>query len=160
MLDIIIRKHTQKKHNKTWALLQTTGGKTNRTSFSCGNRNGHYNTELRTEGWPTWTPPKHRGWTQLLAKGMQFLLLVRLSSLPIYTVKICKYWTLQEDVSFVLKTIETDGFFSIYNFWYFQLYSTIAMGATSHRNRYGTFLNQSQIKKIKKLLKFSFIWYN
>jgi len=28
--------------------LQTTGGKTNRTSYFCRNRNGHYNTELRT----------------------------------------------------------------------------------------------------------------
>jgi hypothetical protein len=34
--------------NKTWALLQTTGGKTNRASFLCGNRNGHHNTEHRT----------------------------------------------------------------------------------------------------------------
>ena len=35
--------------NKTWALLQTTACfKTNGTSFSCGNRNGHHNTELRT----------------------------------------------------------------------------------------------------------------
>jgi len=32
--------------NKTWALLQTTGGKPNRTSFLCWNRNGHHNTEL------------------------------------------------------------------------------------------------------------------
>jgi len=30
---------------KTW---QTTGGKTNRTSFLCGNRNEHHNTEIRT----------------------------------------------------------------------------------------------------------------
>jgi hypothetical protein len=34
--------------NKTCALLQTTEVKTNRTSFSCENRNGHHNTELRT----------------------------------------------------------------------------------------------------------------
>jgi len=34
--------------NKTWALLQTTGIQTNRTSFLCGNRNRHHNTELRT----------------------------------------------------------------------------------------------------------------
>jgi hypothetical protein len=30
--------------NTTWAILQ----KMNRTSFLCGNRNGHHNTELRT----------------------------------------------------------------------------------------------------------------
>jgi hypothetical protein len=29
-------KHTKRKYNKTWALLQATRGKTNRTSFSCG----------------------------------------------------------------------------------------------------------------------------
>jgi len=34
--------------NKTWALLQTTGGKDERTSFLCGKRNVHHNTELRT----------------------------------------------------------------------------------------------------------------
>ena len=34
--------------NKTRALLQTTRGKTNRTSFLCGNRNGHHNTDLGT----------------------------------------------------------------------------------------------------------------
>jgi len=33
--------------NKTWALLQKTGGKANQTSFSCGNRSGHGNTDLR-----------------------------------------------------------------------------------------------------------------
>jgi hypothetical protein len=32
--------------NKTLALLQTTGGKTNQTSFSCGNPNGYHNSEL------------------------------------------------------------------------------------------------------------------
>jgi len=31
---------------KTWALLQTTGGKDEPTSFVCGNRNVHDNTEL------------------------------------------------------------------------------------------------------------------
>jgi hypothetical protein len=34
--------------NKTRALLQTTGGKDDRTSVLYGNRNGHHNTELRT----------------------------------------------------------------------------------------------------------------
>ena len=57
------RRKTKQKHNtiyighhntqtntnngiKTWALLQTTGGIDNRTSFLCGNLNGHRNTEL------------------------------------------------------------------------------------------------------------------
>ena len=34
--------------NKTWVLLQTTGGEDDRLSFLCGNRNGHHNMELRT----------------------------------------------------------------------------------------------------------------
>jgi uncharacterized protein (DUF2345 family) len=34
--------------NKTGALLQKLEGKTNRTSFLCGNHNGHHNTGLRT----------------------------------------------------------------------------------------------------------------
>ena len=34
--------------NKTWALLQTTGGEDDPNDFLCGNRNGHHNTELRT----------------------------------------------------------------------------------------------------------------
>ena len=34
--------------NETWTLLQTSGGKTNGILFSCRNRNGHQNTELRT----------------------------------------------------------------------------------------------------------------
>ena len=79
--------NTHKKHNKTWALLQTTRGKTNRTSFSCGNRNGHHNTELWTEGYiigqhkklkrlATRTPPKYRGWALVLTKCIQFLILV------------------------------------------------------------------------------------
>ena len=34
--------------NKTWALLQTTGGKEEPSIVLCGNRNGHDNTELRT----------------------------------------------------------------------------------------------------------------
>ena len=34
--------------NKTWALLQTTGGKDEPNIVSCGNGNGHHNTELRT----------------------------------------------------------------------------------------------------------------
>jgi hypothetical protein len=33
--------------NKTWSLLQTTGGKTNRISFSCRNLYEHYETEIR-----------------------------------------------------------------------------------------------------------------
>ena len=34
------------KVNKTWALLQTTGGKEEPNIILCGNRNGHHNTEL------------------------------------------------------------------------------------------------------------------
>jgi hypothetical protein len=34
--------------NRTWSLLQTSGVKTNRTSFLCINRSGHPNTKLRT----------------------------------------------------------------------------------------------------------------
>ena len=34
-------------HNKTWALLQTTGGKGEPNISLCGNRNGQDNTELR-----------------------------------------------------------------------------------------------------------------
>ena len=37
-----------KINNKTRALLQTTGGKYERTSLVCGYLKGHYNTELRT----------------------------------------------------------------------------------------------------------------
>jgi len=35
--------------NKTWALLQTTGGKDEPNIVLCGNRNGSHNTELRTK---------------------------------------------------------------------------------------------------------------
>jgi len=34
--------------NKTWALLQTTGGKDESNIVLCGNGKGHHNTELRT----------------------------------------------------------------------------------------------------------------
>ena len=43
--------HTQtntNNANKTCALLQTTADESNRTLFSCGNRNGHHNSELGT----------------------------------------------------------------------------------------------------------------
>ena len=36
------------KVNKTWAFLQTTGGKDEPNIALCGNRNGHHNTKLRT----------------------------------------------------------------------------------------------------------------
>ena len=34
--------------NKTWAFLQTTGGKDELNIILCGNHNGHHNTEPRT----------------------------------------------------------------------------------------------------------------
>ena len=34
--------------NKTWALLQTTGGKDEPNIVLCGNGKGHHNRELRT----------------------------------------------------------------------------------------------------------------
>ena len=37
-----------KNVDKTWALLQTTGGKDEPNIVVCGNGNGHHNTELRT----------------------------------------------------------------------------------------------------------------
>jgi hypothetical protein len=46
MLDIIIRKQTQItliRHEPSYKQLEV---KTNRTSFLCGNRNGHHNREL------------------------------------------------------------------------------------------------------------------
>ena len=47
---ICVRHHyTQANINKTWALLQTTGGKDEPNIVLCGNRNGSHNTELRTK---------------------------------------------------------------------------------------------------------------
>ena len=51
---------TYDRTTKTWTLLQTLGVKTNRTSFLCGNRSGHHNTELN-----------------VFAKGNQSLFLIR-----------------------------------------------------------------------------------
>ena len=34
--------------NKTWALVQTTGGKDKPNIVICGNRNGHHKTKLST----------------------------------------------------------------------------------------------------------------
>jgi len=43
------RRQTKQKHNKRYEHSYTQlVGKANRTSFICGNRSGHYNTELRT----------------------------------------------------------------------------------------------------------------
>ena len=72
LLDTTMRKHTPThthKVNKTWSLLQPTGGKSELTIVLCGNRNGHHNTELRTwkhrtgrhkklKRWPIGIPPK------------------------------------------------------------------------------------------------------
>ena len=66
--------------NKTCVLLQTTGGKDEPNNVLCGNRNEHHNIEPRTyrhvigqhkklKRWATRTPPKKRGWTQVLTKG-------------------------------------------------------------------------------------------
>jgi len=85
---------------KTWALLESIRSK---DVPNIGNSNGHHNTELTTQTtvtnlitqtifvtrhrtktqhrklnrWTTRTPPTNRGWTQVLAKGKQFLLLIR-----------------------------------------------------------------------------------
>ena len=40
-----MRKQTQIRHEASYKQLEVT---TNSTSFLCGNRNGHHNTELRT----------------------------------------------------------------------------------------------------------------
>jgi hypothetical protein len=44
-------------------ILQTTGGKDDRTSFLCGNRTGHHNTEPRTQRQTTWHHKKLKRWT-------------------------------------------------------------------------------------------------
>ena len=46
VLDTTMQTNTNNV-NKTWALLQTTGGKDEQNIVLCRNRNGHYNTELR-----------------------------------------------------------------------------------------------------------------
>jgi hypothetical protein len=74
--------------NKTWDLLQTTGGKnepnivfmrkSQRTSqHETQNVKTHNRTTQKLKRWATRTPPKKRGWTQVLVKGKQFLLLIR-----------------------------------------------------------------------------------
>ena len=73
--------------NKTCVILQTTGAKTNRTSFLCGNRNVHHNTELRTYTLNRTTrktkkmsntdPTKKPGVNSCVEKGKQFLILIR-----------------------------------------------------------------------------------
>jgi len=48
-------------------------------------------TKISTENWKRWatqTPPKKRGWTQILAKIKQFLLLTRLLSCYSYS-RVC-----------------------------------------------------------------------
>ena len=69
--------------NKTWALLQTAGGKEETNIVFCGNRNGHHNTGLGTlrhiiwqhtkknnkKKWARRTPPKKkRECIQMLAR--------------------------------------------------------------------------------------------
>jgi hypothetical protein len=59
--------------------------KTNRTSLLCGNRNGQHGTKnVKTQNRATLkkrrntdSTKKNRGWTQVLVKGKQFLLLIR-----------------------------------------------------------------------------------
>ena len=95
-------------------LQQTHGGQDEPIYLSMRNRNGHHNTELRTQRhtigqhkkmkrWATRTQPKNRKWTQVLAKGKQFLLLIRHPSCYSYIhsrmkvlftlfVFVCDYW--------------------------------------------------------------------
>ena len=73
--------------NKTWPSHKQLEANTNRTSLPCANHNGQHNTEPRTQRHTTGQhkktktiintyPTKNRGWTQVLAKGKQFLLLI------------------------------------------------------------------------------------
>ena len=89
--NMSIRKQKNIKLNKTWALLQTTGGKTNCTSFLCRNPNEHRKTKLRTSKHimgqqkilktrATRTPPKKPVVNSGVREGKQFLLLIRYPS--------------------------------------------------------------------------------
>ena len=78
--------HTNTKNvNKTCGLLQTTGGKVEPNIIllrKSGRTSKHVKTQNRTtqkklKRLATQTQPKNRGWTQVLAKSKQFMLLIR-----------------------------------------------------------------------------------
>jgi len=49
VLDTTIRKQTQTTRTRHAPSYKQLTANTNRTSFSCGNLNGHHNSELRTQ---------------------------------------------------------------------------------------------------------------
>ena len=101
ILDITVRKHTQ-THNKTWDLLQTIWDKDEPSivymrKWQQTSQHGTQNVKTHTmtahtnkqkqkqtiKEQKTRTSQKTRGWTHVLAKGKQFLLLIRYP--PCYT---------------------------------------------------------------------------
>jgi hypothetical protein len=48
VFDTTIRKQNINNVNRTWVLLQITGGTDELNTVLCGNSNGHHNTEPRT----------------------------------------------------------------------------------------------------------------